>query len=135
MRVDLSPRTIAEHLDRSLERLGLAHVDLCLSHAPDEDTPIEATLEGFAAVIEAGKVSHIGACNVTTDQLRDALAASERLGLPRFEWVQNVYNLMTRRRGRALRRLPGLRAWTHALLAGGRRCAHRQICPGPGGSR
>jgi len=96
MRTDLSPRTIAEHLSSSLERLDLEHVDLCLSHGPDTQTPIEATLEGFAAVIEAGKVSHIGACNVTPDQLRDALAASDRLGLPRFEWIQNAYSLLSR---------------------------------------
>jgi aryl-alcohol dehydrogenase-like predicted oxidoreductase len=96
MKMDLSPRTIAEHLDRSLERLGLEHVDLCLSHGPDAETPIEATLEGFAAVVESGKVSHVGACNVTPNQLLDALAASERLGLPRYEWVQNAYNLMSR---------------------------------------
>jgi len=96
MRTDLSPGTIAEHLSRSLERLGLDHVDLCLSHGPDPQTPIEATLEGFAAIIEAGKVSHIGACNVTPSDLRDALAASDRLGLPRFEWVQNAYNLVNR---------------------------------------
>jgi aryl-alcohol dehydrogenase-like predicted oxidoreductase len=96
MRMDLSPRTIAEHLNCSLERLGLEHVDLCLSHGPDAQTPIEATLEGFAAVVEAGKVSHIGACNVTPSELLDALAASDRLGLPRYEWVQNVYNLVSR---------------------------------------
>jgi len=96
MRMDLSPRTIAEHLNRSLERLGLEHVDFCLSHGPDAETPIEATLEGFAAVVEAGKVSHVGACNVTSRELRDALAASDRLGLPRYEWVQNAYNLVSR---------------------------------------
>jgi len=96
MRTDLSPRTIAEHLSSSLERLDLEHVDLCLSHGPDTQAPIEATLEGFAAVIEAGKVSHIGSCNVTPDQLRDALAASNRLGLPRFEWIQNAYSLLSR---------------------------------------
>jgi aryl-alcohol dehydrogenase-like predicted oxidoreductase len=96
MKMDLSPRTIAEHLDRSLERLGLEHVDLCLSHGPDAETSIEATLEGFAAVIESRKVSHVGACNVTSNELRDALAASDRLGLPRYEWVQNAYNLLSR---------------------------------------
>jgi aryl-alcohol dehydrogenase-like predicted oxidoreductase len=96
MRMDLSPRTIAEHLDRSLERLGLERVDLCLAHGPDTETRIEATLEGFAAVVEAGKVSYIGACNVTADQLCDALAASDRLGLPRFECVQNAYSLLSR---------------------------------------
>jgi predicted nucleic acid-binding protein len=29
----------------------------------------------------------IGACNVTADELRVALDASARLGLPRYEWV------------------------------------------------
>jgi aryl-alcohol dehydrogenase-like predicted oxidoreductase len=29
-------------------------------------------------MIEAGKVSHIGACNISPDQIREALATSER---------------------------------------------------------
>jgi aryl-alcohol dehydrogenase (NADP+) len=48
IRIDLSPRTMADQLGGSLERLGLECVDLCLSHAPDEHVPIEATLEGCA---------------------------------------------------------------------------------------
>lgn len=39
----------------------------------------------------------VGACNVTAEELRRALAAAERRGLPRYEWVQNEYNLLTRR--------------------------------------
>jgi len=96
IRIDLSPRTMADQLQGSLERLGLQRVDLCLSHAPDEQLPIEETLEGFAALIEAGKVGHIGACNISAVLLRQALDASARLGLPRYEWVQNAYNLMQR---------------------------------------
>lgn len=94
--VDLSPARIAQQLDISLERLGLDRIDFCLCHFPDSVTPIEATLEGFAAVIDAGKVAHIGACNLTEAQLGEALAASARLGLPRYEWIQNEYNLMKR---------------------------------------
>ena len=95
-RIDLSPTAITAHLCTSLKRLGLTHVDFCMSHAPDPDVPIVKTLEGFAAVIEAGQTSHIGACNVTPVQLLEALEASERHGLPRYEWVQNAYNLMNR---------------------------------------
>ena len=95
-RIDLSPQRISEQLNASLERLGVDRVDFCLCHAPDPETPIEATLEGFAAAIGAGKVSYIGACNVTATQLREALEASARLGLPRYDWVQNEYNLMHR---------------------------------------
>ena len=94
--MDLSPRTIREHLEASLVRLGLAHVDFCLSHGPDEHTPIESTLEGFAAAAEAGMTSHFGVCNVNAHRLLEALAASDRLGLPRVEWVQNAYSLMNR---------------------------------------
>ena len=47
-------------------------------------------------MIEAGKVRHIGASNITASQLRAARAASDRLGLPRYEWVQNEYNLLKR---------------------------------------
>lgn len=94
--VDLSPRNIIAQLSLSLERLGLRHVDFCLSHAFDEVTPIEKTLEGFAEAIEAGLVSQIGACNVNAAQLAAARQASDRLGLPRYEWVQNEYNLLNR---------------------------------------
>jgi aryl-alcohol dehydrogenase-like predicted oxidoreductase len=46
---------INEKLETSFERLGLDRVDFYLSHAPDADTPIEQTLEGFAAVVESGR--------------------------------------------------------------------------------
>jgi 1-deoxyxylulose-5-phosphate synthase len=95
--VDLSPTCIAQQLNISLERLGIDRVDFCLSHFPDTAAPIEETLEGFAAVIEAGKAMHIGACNLSATQLSEAIAASVRLGLPRYECIQNEYNLLKRK--------------------------------------
>jgi aryl-alcohol dehydrogenase-like predicted oxidoreductase len=103
--VDLSPRSIVEQLSDSLTRLGLSRVDFCLSHAPDAATPIESTLEGFADLIERGLVSHIGACNLGADQLVAAMETSARLGLPRYEWVQNEYNLLNRADEQELLRL------------------------------
>jgi aryl-alcohol dehydrogenase-like predicted oxidoreductase len=85
---------IEEKLAVSLERLGIERVTFYLSHGPDPDTPIEMTLEGFAAVIESGRVEHVGCCNVDARQLRAALDASDRLGLPKFEWVQNSFSLL-----------------------------------------
>ena len=86
---------IQRKLTVSLERLGVDSVSFYLSHAPDPGTPIEQTLEGFAAVIESKQVRHIGCCNVDGDQLRTALEASDRLGLPAFEWVQNGFSLLS----------------------------------------
>ncbi len=86
---------IQRKLAMSLERLGVDSVSFYLTHAPDPDTPIEQTLEGLAAAIESKQVRHIGCCNVDGDQLRTALEASDRLGLPAFEWVQNGFSLLS----------------------------------------
>ena len=86
---------IERKLQMSLERLGLERVTFYLSHAPYKTTPIEETVEGFAAVIDAGRVAHVGCCNVGSEELIDALDAAERLGVPGFEWVQNGFSLLS----------------------------------------
>ena len=40
----------------SLERSGVDSASFYLSHAPDPETPIEQTLEGFAAGIESKQI-------------------------------------------------------------------------------
>jgi aryl-alcohol dehydrogenase-like predicted oxidoreductase len=51
---------VEKKLLTSLERLGLERVTFYLSHAPDTTTPIEETVEGFAAVVESGRAAHVG---------------------------------------------------------------------------
>lgn len=92
--IDLSPAHIAEQVSASRARLG--RIDLYLSHAPDPGTPIEATLEAFAAVLESGQARAIGGCHLSAPDLEAALDAAERLGLPGYQWVQNEYNLLAR---------------------------------------
>ncbi len=95
-RIDLSSENLTRQLGVSLERLGLSSLDLYMTHAPDDQTPLAETLEALAAFIEQGLVRCIGACNVSEAQLRAALDTSDRLGLPRYEWVQNEYSLLAR---------------------------------------
>lgn len=95
-RIDLSPQCIQRQLDGSLERLGVDHVDLCLTHFPDPDTAIETTLEELAGQMAAGRIKAMGACNVGASELRQALEASARLRLPRYATIQNEYNLLAR---------------------------------------
>lgn len=95
-RIDLSRDNLSRQLPVSLERLGLTTIDLYMTHAPDDETPIAETLEALAALIEQGLVRSVGACNVTDNQLSLALDTSDRLGLPRYEWVQNEYSLLAR---------------------------------------
>jgi aryl-alcohol dehydrogenase-like predicted oxidoreductase len=92
----LRPRRIHRQLESSLERLGVDHVDMYLPHAPDSTAPIEQTLGAFDELVRAGKVRAVGASNYDGVELDEALEASARHGLIRYEWVQNSYSLLDR---------------------------------------
>ena len=92
----LAPDYIRRSLDDSLRRLGTDYVDLYQAHEDDPTVPLEETLGAFAELIEAGKVRAIGASNYEAPRLQEALDASARLGLPRYETLQPHYNLRHR---------------------------------------
>jgi len=92
----LSRRHIMAAVDGSLRRLQTDHIDLYVTMEPDPATPIEETLQTMNDLMQAGKVRHIGASNITASQLRDSLAASDRLGVHRYQSVQNGYSLLDR---------------------------------------
>jgi aryl-alcohol dehydrogenase-like predicted oxidoreductase len=94
--VGLSPRWIREAVHASLKRLQTDHIDLYQAHKDDPDTPLEETLATFADLMREGKVRAIGASNYSAPRLAEALATSQRLGLPRYETLQPMYNLMER---------------------------------------
>lgn len=95
-KVGLSAAYIREAVDASLMRLKTDHIDLYQSHDDDAGTPLEETMETFAGLIKAGKVRAIGASNYSAPRLAEALDVSERLGLPRYESLQPLYNLYDR---------------------------------------
>ena len=95
-RTGLSPRWIRQSVEDSLRRLQTDHIDLYQSHDDDPATPFEDTLAAYADLIRAGKVRAIGASNHGAARLTEALDVSERLGLPRYETLQPLYNLVDR---------------------------------------
>jgi aryl-alcohol dehydrogenase-like predicted oxidoreductase len=95
-RKGLSKRWMAEAVEASLTRLGTDYIDLYQAHTDDAETPLEETLEGFAELIKAGEVRVIGASNHSAPRLTEALGLSAKLGLPRYETLQPLYNLMER---------------------------------------
>jgi len=95
-RVGLKPARIREAVEASLRRLQVERIDLYQAHKDDPDTPLEETLQAFGRLVEEGKVRAIGASNYGAARLREALRASERLGLPRYESLQPLYNLYDR---------------------------------------
>jgi aryl-alcohol dehydrogenase-like predicted oxidoreductase len=93
-RFDLSAEHIRRQLAQSVGRLG--RVDLYLSHAPDPDTPLEETLEAFAAAQDEGLIRAFGMSNLNATLLESVLDVAARSGLPRPEWIQNNLSLLHR---------------------------------------
>ncbi|MGH2999827.1 MAG: aldo/keto reductase, partial [Gaiellaceae bacterium] len=86
----LAPARVRRQLESSLDRLGVEHVDLYLTHAWDPDVPIAETAGMLDELVTAGKIGAYGLSNVGGAELRDALAAGS------FAWVQNSYSLLDR---------------------------------------
>jgi aryl-alcohol dehydrogenase-like predicted oxidoreductase len=79
-----------------LKRLQVDCIDLLQTHLDDEVTPPEETQQAYAQLIAQGKVRAIGTSNMSLGRLKASLAASQRLGLPRYESLQPNYNLYDR---------------------------------------
>src|SRR3989441_2947478 len=92
----LSRRHLMQAIEGSLRRLQTDYLDLYVIMEPDPATPVEETLETMNDLMHAGKVRHIGASNITAPQLRESLAASDRLEVHRYQSVQNGYSLLER---------------------------------------
>ena len=92
----LSRQHILSAVDASLERLGTDYIDLYQTHFPDPSTPIEETLRALDDLVRWGKVRYIGCSNYQAWELSRALAASERLGVARYDCDQPRYNILFR---------------------------------------
>ncbi len=92
----LSRAYMRQAVEASLRRLQTDHIDLYQSHDDDSATPLEETLQAFAELIREGKVRAIGASNYGAPRLAEALRTSQRLGLPRYESQQPMFNLVER---------------------------------------
>ena len=90
------PENIARAVRDCAERLGVEKIDLFMLHTPDEEVPIDESLEALNREVTAGRVNVIGCSNHSGDQLRETIGASRRLGLARFEAIENIYNMAHR---------------------------------------
>lgn len=88
---------VVRAVEASLTRLGTDYIDLYQSHWPDYGTPVDEMMEAFDDLIRAGKVRIVGCSNETTWGLMRSIAASERLGVARYQTIQNNFSLNNRR--------------------------------------
>lgn len=118
---------IENMLDKSLENLGMDHVDLYIYHMWDHRTPIYDILEGLNDAVKEGKVRYIGISNCFAWQLAKANALAEKEGFAKFVSVQGHYNLLFREEEREMAPLcaeENIAMTPYSALAGGRLSKH-----------
>jgi diketogulonate reductase-like aldo/keto reductase len=97
--------------EASLERLGVDEIDLYLLHWPGQ-IPLEETLEGFEALIAAGKIRHWGVSNFDVDDMEELV---DLRGGDTVATDQVLYNLS--RRGVEYDLLPWARQSSMSIMA------------------
>lgn len=85
-----SPEYLVSACEQSLERLGVDAIDLLYVHRRNPATPIEATMEALARLVEQGKVRSVGLSEVSAQTLRAAHAVFP------VQALQSEYSLWTR---------------------------------------
>lgn len=77
-----SRKYLLSSLDRSLERMGLDHVDIFYSHRFDPDTPLEETMGAVHTAVQQGKAIYAGISSYSPEKTREAVAIMRDLGTP-----------------------------------------------------
>jgi aryl-alcohol dehydrogenase-like predicted oxidoreductase len=92
----LSRMHVTAACEASLRRLRTDSIDLYQTHAFDAEVPIDETLRALDDLVRSGKVRYAGCSNYPAWRLAQALAASERHRLVRYDSLQPRYNLLYR---------------------------------------
>lgn len=85
-----TPAYVASACEASLKRLGTDVIDLYYQHRVDPKTPIEETVGAMKALVEAGKVRHLGLSECSIETLKRAHAVHP------ISAVQIEYSLWSR---------------------------------------
>ncbi len=93
----LDRHNITRAVEGSLKRLQTDYIDLYQTHWPDHGTAYEETMEVLDELVRAGKVRILGCSNETSWGLMKSVQASERLGVARYQTIQNNFSLNNRR--------------------------------------
>jgi len=85
---DLRPASIRTQLEGSLTRLKTDYLDIYLIHYPDPNVPLSEAVGTLARLQEEGKIRQIGLCNVSAEQIAQAVQVTQ------IACVQNEYSLV-----------------------------------------
>jgi len=86
-----SAKHLLHHVDESLKRLGLDHVDLYQIHGWDPITPMEEALRALEDIVRSGRARYVGVSNWASWQIVKALGIAERRGWDKLVSLQAYY--------------------------------------------
>lgn len=90
MRKNLKPEFIKYDLEQSLKRFKTDYIDLYQIHWPDDSVNIVDTMEALVKLQDEGKVRHLGLCNYSGTELKEAVKYADIVSL------QPNYSLLER---------------------------------------
>lgn len=92
----LNRKRLVEGTQASLQRLGLAHVDLLYCHRPDPHTAISEVVRSMSLLVQSGATHWWGTSEWNAAQLREAFDCAEKHHLVPPSMEQPQYNLLAR---------------------------------------
>jgi aryl-alcohol dehydrogenase-like predicted oxidoreductase len=90
---DCRPEHIGPQLTESVDRLGVAHVDLYMLHRDAEDVPVREWVDAMHEEVRRGRVRAFGVSNWTTARIDEANAYAAAAGARGMVAVSNHFSL------------------------------------------
>lgn len=98
----LSAPAVRRAMEGSLDRLGLATVDLLWAHGEDRDVPMSEVVEVFGELVAEGRARRLGAANHATWRVERARGLAAAAGRAPFSALQLRHSLLLPRPGARL---------------------------------
>ncbi len=77
-----SRKYLTASLDQSLKRMKLDYVDIFYHHRPDDETPLEETMDTISDLIHQGKALYAGISNYKSEKAKEAAEILKRNRTP-----------------------------------------------------
>jgi len=76
-----SKKNLVASLDQSLRRMNLDYVDIFYHHRPDENTPLEESMDALAGIVRQGKALYVGISNYNPADTKRASDMLKNMGV------------------------------------------------------
>ena len=90
--IGLNRKHMTEACEASMRRLNVDYIDLYQFHWPDDNVPVEESVETIGILLRQGKILYWGLSNFDADQTREVIEVADMLNIPTPISHQPKYN-------------------------------------------